>query len=63
MSAQPSEPIETDSFHRTLDAAIAKAEHIIRCATCKSDNVAGTRNAEGHWYGRCLRCGTRFWAR
>ena len=57
------EPVVTDSFHRSLDAAISRAEHIIRCASCKSENVVGSINGQGHWYGRCLTCGTRFWAR
>jgi hypothetical protein len=58
MSASPT---ESDSFHRSLDRALAV--HVIVCASCRSDNVEGAPNSQGHWYGHCLTCGTRFWAR
>ena len=56
MAAQP---IEEDSFHRTLDAAIRR---VIACVGCKSENVTGNWNPEKTlWYGRCLTCSLRFW--
>lgn len=51
----------SDSFHRSLDTALAV--HVICCAHCKSDNVEGSSNSSGEWYGKCRVCGTRFWAR
>jgi hypothetical protein len=56
MAAQP---IEEDSFHRTLDAALRR---VIACVGCKSENVAGNWNREKTLcYGRCLTCSLRFW--
>lgn len=56
MAAQP---IEEDSFHRTLEAALRR---VIACVGCKSENVTGNWNHEKTlWYGRCLTCSLRFW--
>lgn len=56
MAAQP---IEEDSFHRTLEAALRR---VITCVGCKSENVAGNWNyAQTLWRGHCITCGLRFW--
>lgn len=50
-------------FHRSLDRALSRALHVIECVACHSEHVGGNYNADGLWYGYCLTCGTRFWAR
>lgn len=56
MAAQP---IEEDSFHRTLEDALRR---VITCVGCKSENVAGNWNyARTLWRGHCITCGLRFW--
>ena len=48
-------------FYRSL--ARAMAVHVVTCACCNSEHVAGNYNDEGLWYGYCLTCGCHFWDR
>lgn len=58
---------EEDSFHRTLNAALAASAetyHPVSCPGCHADDAVGGRAATDRpQQMRCLRCGLRFWDR
>ena len=53
----------TDSFHRTLDAALEATRDAAPavCTVCKVGHVDGAPNADGRTSVRCGTCGSRYW--
>ena len=53
----------TDSFHRTLDAALEASRDDAPdvCIVCKVGDLDGGPNAQGRWWVHCFTCGSRYW--